>query len=110
LTRIIIYGIIKTTKGKRKKGNRTMKKQYEVVLTKEERLQLGRDMGKEWYQKQFVGMSKKELVAFCEKCGLKYMYFETGHGVPQDFYIERPGFKIATLGLHFDKHTRRVAM
>ena len=87
-----------------------MKKQYEVVLTEAERLQLGQDMGEQWYKKQFVGMSKRELVVFCKKCGLEYVYYETGHGVPRDFYIKRPGFNFTSMGLHFDKHTRRVAM
>ena len=84
-----------------------MKKQYEVVLTKEEQVQVAQDLRKDWYKKQFVGMSKRELVAFCEQCGFTYTYKETGHGVPYALFIYTGGFA-ATGIMYFDKHTRRV--
>lgn len=84
-----------------------MKKQYEVVLTREEQIQVAQDFRKDWYRELFVGMSKRELVAFCEKCGFTYTYKETGHGIPSALFIHTGGFS-ATRIMYFDKHTRRV--
>ena len=84
-----------------------MKKQYEVVLTREEQVQVAQDLRKGYYKKQFIGMSKRELVAFCEKCGFTYRYYETGHGIPYELFIYGCGYAAIT-HMVFDKHTRRV--
>ena len=60
------------------------------------------------FKKQFIGLSKREAMALIKESKEEYNiwavdYFETGHKIPKVIYVN-----YAAMGLHFDKHTRRI--
>ena len=78
---------------KEKKGSKTMKKKLMPS-----------------FKKQFVGMSKKEAMQLLNESKEEYNiyavdYYESGHQVPQVIYVNYGDFT-----MHFDKHTRRIAV
>jgi hypothetical protein len=60
------------------------------------------------FKKAFLGMSKREAIALLEVAKEEYNiyavdYYETKHEVPKVIYVN-----YGNMGLHFDKHSRRI--